>query len=286
MIGLAILLLLIAVFIGSFHLADRLTRSADETLIVELDSLTLEKIQLLESKTTYSHIYYKLDTVPLRLQVFDPNTADSITLLHLGFKPWMVSNMNKYKAKGGKWRTKESVRRIYGMTDDLFAQIENYISIAPDTTYVDSTDTTTLAFHYQVKKDTILELNSCDTTELKYLCGIGSGYAKMIVAYRNRLGGYVSAEQLREIDYIPVATLDSIIPHFIVNSDSVRTINVNRASVKQLQSHPYLNFEKAKSIYELRRKRFRLTSIAELEHLDNLTNQDINRLAPYLTFDN
>ena len=68
---------------------------------------------------------YKRDTIEIRMQVFDPNTVDSITLLHLGFKPWQAKNMLKYRAKGGKYRKNEDLKKLYGMTDSM------YVALAP-----------------------------------------------------------------------------------------------------------------------------------------------------------
>ena len=168
------------------------------------------------------------------------------------------------------------------MTDELYEQIEPYIEIVEikDTMLVQQQERI-----FQEKKDTVLELNSCDTAELKYIKGIGGGYARRIVKYRKELGGYVSAEQLREIKDIPKETLDSIIPHFIVESDSIRTININHASAGMLQRHPYLSFSQAKAIYELRRTKFRLKDIDDLRVLECFTETEIERIAPYLSFE-
>ena len=56
------------------------------------------------------------------------------------------------------------------------------------------------------KTDEMVELNSADTTRLKQLRGIGSGYAKMIVAYREKLGGFYKTEQLLEVYKFPDET--------------------------------------------------------------------------------
>lgn len=281
-LGLGILTAIIAVFIGSIYLIDYVTMPK-EPEVAEVEAQAMKEIEVIQEKQR-SRDYYKVktDTVELRLHKFDPNTADSVELLEVGFRPWMVRNMQKYKEKGGKWRTKEAVKKIYGMTDELYEQIEPYIEIAEvrDTVLAQTKERI-----YQEKKDTVFELNSCDTAELKYIKGIGGGYARRIVRYRQELGGYVSAEQLREIKDIPEETLDSIIPHFIVESDSIRTINVNHASAGMLQRHPYLSFSQAKAIYELRRTRFKLHSIEELEELDCLTKGEIERIAPYLSFE-
>ena len=283
-IGLALMMAIIAVFIGSFYLVGYLNKPSGE--LSATDAVSPEEIRVLEErqkKTDY--VNYKRDTVALYLHSFDPNTADSTELLQLGLRPWMVKNMLKYRAKGGKWRTKEALKKIYGMTDELYAQIEPYIEIVQVEDSIKARQDTAFAMRYPQKKDTVLNLNTCDTAELKYIKGIGSGYARRIVRYRQELGGYVSAEQLREIEEIPKETLDSIIPHFIVESDSIRTINVNHASAGMLQRHPYLSFSQAKAIYELRRTKFRLKNIDDLRILDCLTETQIEHLAPYLSFE-
>ena len=281
-LGLGILTAIIAVFIGSIYLIDYVT-VPKEPEVAEVNAQAMKEIEVIQEKQR-SRDYYKVktDTVELRLHKFDPNTADSVELLEVGFRPWMVRNMQKYKEKGGRWRTKEAVKKIYGMTDELYEQIEPYIEIVEikDTMLVQQQERI-----FQEKKDTVLELNSCDTAELKYIKGIGGGYARRIVRYRQELGGYVSAEQLREIKDIPKETLDSIIPLFIVEKDSIKVIDVNKASVSGLQRHPYLSFTQARAIYELRRTRFKLQSIEELEELDCLTKGEIERIAPYLSFE-
>ena len=283
-IGLGIMLTLIAVFIGSFYLIDHLNRPSGE--VSATDAVSPEEISvLMEKQKQTEYLNFKHDTVALYLHKFDPNTADSTELLQLGLRPWMVRNMLKYRAKGGKWRTKEAVKKVYGMTDELYAQIEPYIEIVQNEDSTRVRQDTVFAMHYRQKKDTMLNLNTCDTAELKYIKGVGGGYARRIVRYRRELGGYVSAEQLRDIEEIPDETLDSIIPHFIVDSDSIRTINVNHASASMLQRHPYLSFSQAKAIYELRRTKFRLKDIDDLQELDCLTETEIERLAPYLSFE-
>ena len=48
---------------------------------------------------------------------FDPNKADSLTLLYNGLKPWQIKNLMKYRAKGGRFRNPEDFCRLYGLTD-------------------------------------------------------------------------------------------------------------------------------------------------------------------------
>ena len=78
---------------------------------------------------------YPRDTIVIRMQMFDPNTADSSTLVHVGLKKWQASNMLKYRAKGGRYRRAEDMKKIYGMTDSMYMALLPYIQI--DTIAVD-----------------------------------------------------------------------------------------------------------------------------------------------------
>jgi competence ComEA-like helix-hairpin-helix protein len=240
---------------------------------------------------------YKRDTIAIRLQVFDPNTADSSTLVHLGFKPWQAKNLLKYRAKGGRYRRPEDLKRLYGMTDSMYQTLQPYIqivrtevdslrmdSMGRDSLWRDTTRYDSMPKWQHVKKDTILNLRTADTTELKMIRGVGSYRAKQIVRYRDALGGFVRVEQLREVEGMELVA-DSVLKHFVLDSANVKQLNVNSMGVRQLSRHPYLRFEDAKAIYELRRRKIKLDSIEQLYELETMSDETIKKVAPYLNFD-
>ncbi len=262
--------------------------SEDSLILSQTQAETLErKLDSIEEQR--SKRYKRREKTPIRLQPFDPNTADSVTLCEVGMPSWMARNILRYRAKGGKFRTPEALKKTYGMTDSLFTTLQPYIQI--DTTLFAkrdtirwATDTTFVKKDYKEKRDTILELNSADTASLQLIRGIGKYTAIQIVRYRTQLGGYASVEQLREIDNLPTV-VDSIMPYFTVCPDSIQPIRVNRASVEYLNRHPYLSFTQAKAIYELRRNEIRLTTIDQIKETGLFTEEDLSRLVPYLSFE-
>ena len=135
-----------------------------------------------------------------------------------------------------------------------------------------------------LKKDTILDLNHCDTAELQLLRGIGRYTAIRIVHYREQLGGYYSPTQLSDEALVGLH-LDTLFAHFTADSSDVQTINVNTCPLDRLQRHPYLRYNQAKAIYTLRRKNVRLHSLDDLYTLPELSPTDLHRLAPYLRFE-
>lgn len=230
---------------------------------------------------------YPRDTIEIRMQAFDPNTADSSTLVHLGFKPWQAKNMLKYRAKGGKYRKPDDLKRLYGMTDSMYQALTPYIHIAREEidSLVDSVRMDSLPQWQKENKDTIINLRTADTTELKMLYGIGSYRARQIVRYREQLGGFVRVEQVLEAKGMDGVNADTLLQHLYMDSVIVEQIPINQVGVQRLARHPYLRFEQAKTIYELRRQKIRLDSIQQLNELDYISTETLEKIAPYLNFD-
>jgi competence ComEA-like helix-hairpin-helix protein len=137
------------------------------------------------------------------------------------------------------------------------------------------------------KTDEMVELNSADTTRLKQLRGIGSGYAKMIVAYREKLGGFYKAEQLLEVYKFPDETYQKIKHQLSVDTTLIRKIKINEATVKELKSHPYISYYQALSIVENRelQPEMRYNSLYDMVVDEDLKEEDILRVAPYFSFE-
>jgi len=207
------------------------------------------------------------------LFAFDPNTLDSTGFIALGLKPWITSNILKYRKKGGRFKTSEDFGKIYGIDTKMFSTLQPFITIEET-----PTEETEIAI-----PDIIIELNSADTTQLATI--MKKGLAKRIVGYRKTLGGYYSLEQLKEVYNITDEDIRNIIPYLKIDTTNLRKIDVNKASVEQLKRHPYINFYQAKAIYELRKAKKNLSSINDILHLEEFSKNDIKRITPYLNFE-
>jgi competence ComEA-like helix-hairpin-helix protein len=137
------------------------------------------------------------------------------------------------------------------------------------------------------KTDEMVEINSADTTRLMQLRGIGSGYAKMIVAYREKLGGFYTTTQLLEVYKFSEETYKKIQSQLTVDTTLIRKIPINTATVKQLKSHPYISYYQALSIVENRALQvdMRYNSLYDMVVDEDLKEEDILRVAPYLSFE-
>lgn len=222
----------------------------------------------------------------IKLTVFDPNTADSMTFLSLGLPPWMAKNILHYRRKQGRFRHPEDFRKIYGLKEEQYQTLLPYIQITEN---FQSKDTVQLLTAQGVQRDTIfkyqpgtvINLNLADTTELKKIPGIGSGIARKIVNYRKQLGAFCRIEQLQEIQL----KVEKLRPWFSIDAGQIHRINLNKASLERMMYHPYINFYQAKVIVEYRKKKGNINSLKQLSLYEEFTPADFERMEPYVCCD-
>lgn len=252
---------------------------------VPVANVTKPSYQHRAQKATRASGYYATEERQVERFPFDPNTADSTQLLRLGLASWQVKNIYKYRGRGGVYRSKEDFAQIYGLTKKQYRELEPYIHISADylpaSQFVKKPDRDTVR-HYpeKMKEGEQVMLNTADTSQLQRVPGIGSYYAKEIVHQRQRLGGFVSLDQLDAIDGFPQQAK----PYLVVQQSGVRKLNLNQLSLQQLRQHPYLNYFQAKAIVDYRRLHGSLKSLNDLRFSRDFTDEAIRRLEPYVAF--
>ena len=128
-----------------------------------------------------------------------------------------------------------------------------------------------------------IELNSIDSAGLESLPGIGPYTAKKIIAYRSRLGGYLSKYQLLEIPYIDSQIIEHPKLKWSVNTSSLQLIPLDSINAIQLYRHPYIGKLKAKNLIEYCKVHGNL-SVSKFMQMRSLNELEKNRLLPYLKF--
>lgn len=233
--------------------------------------------------------YYATEGRKAELFAFDPNTADSTQLLRLGLAPWQVRSIYRYRAKGGIYRDKADFARLYGLTVGQYRRLEPYIRISPD--YRPASEVYSKPSHDAYARDTIkyplklkpgqtVSLNTADTTLLKRVPGIGSGFAGAIIRLRERLGGFYDTAQLLEIANFP----QSALPYFTADPSACKKFNVNKLTLNQLRRHPYIGFYRAKTIIDHRRLHGPIRSFEDLRLYRDFPQEAIERLRAYVEF--
>lgn len=182
--------------------------------------------------------------------------------------------------------TRDSFRHQRYQTENKTVYVRTKV-VYRDTSYqrgkaLDLGEHDSVVAHYQakIKPGEHIVLNTADTTQLKMVPGIGPYFARKVVLYGERLGGYVSLDQLDEIENFPLDAKD----YLVIENAHPRKLNVNQLSLNDLKKHPYINFYMARAITDYRRLHGPLRSLNDLRLSKDFTPEAIARLLPYVEF--
>ena len=209
---------------------------------------------------------------------FDPNTATLEELTLLGIPEKISKRIVQYRTKGGSFRIKSDLAKMYGMDSSLYKKLHSFI-LLPEA----------LAKKEFAKRDkpvsVQLDLNVADTSAFKSIRGIGSVLAKRIVKYRDGLGGFVKISQLREVFGLDSMVLKELNQFYIAEDFNPKLIQINHVTEKELEAHPYISAREAKSIFTYRTQHGNFVSLADLLKIKTLSESTVNKLTSYLSFD-
>lgn len=124
-----------------------------------------------------------------------------------------------------------------------------------------------------------VELNAADSAALDAIKGIGPYYASRILRYRERLGGYHSVEQLKELK-MKYLDVDSIKRFLTVNPARIVKRSLDTMDFKMILKHPYLEYEDVKKIFNAKRKWGNI-SYDLLEANQILPPKSLEKIKPY-----
>ena len=206
---------------------------------------------------------------------FNPNTITEEEWLQMGLTDRQVRNIMNYKAKGGKFYSKNDLGKLYTISEEDFAQLEPFI-VLPEVSRGGSNKSASKQQNEKAVEEPkpitkkvipIVDLNTVDSTTLVELPQIGSYTAVRIIEFREKLGGFVEKEQLRAVKGMDEARYAVIEPYINLGAVEVRKVDVNRADFKTLVHHPYLSYEQVKRIFNQREKRGMIKNWEQLETL-------------------
>jgi competence protein ComEA len=215
---------------------------------------------------------------------FDINTASVEQLRAAGFSENQASLIARYRAKGGKFRRKEDLLRIYGIDSAFYSTVEKQIRITPPTEDTLSQSRSEAVMTAPRKLAQKIDINTADTAQLQTVFGVGPKLSRRIIRYRESLGGFHSMDQLREVYRLEPEVIARLEKAFFVGSGfRLVRININTADRKELATHPYLSDKAADAIVAYRFQHGKYMSLDELGKIAALDSVVLRKVLPYLT---
>lgn len=209
---------------------------------------------------------------------FDPNTVSIDDLLRLGFPKKQAHTLIHFREKGKIFREKEDLKKVNGLTDEMYRKIEACIDI--DSGYRNT--------RKLVKKENatpvIFELNTVDSSQLESIRGIGPKLASRIVKYRNKLGGFVGPEQLKEVHGLSDSLFDKVRNRFTADKNLIRKVFVNKQTSRELHKHPYISKYQAEGLLLYVQKQGKIRNDEDLRRIKLFPDSVLCKILPYIDY--
>lgn len=239
---------------------------------------------------------------------FNPNDLPADSLVLLGIPAWLAQRIQNYRQKGGQFRKKEDLQKIYDFPDSLYQKLVPYIRIAaaaerkkgagkegpgkefanrkPDAgagrekpkaaPFADGPKETPKAF----------DINEADSIQLQQVSGIGPVLSGRIIKFRNLLGGFSRLRQLYEVYGLDTAVVERLLTSAYIREDfQAAGLNINTASQQELAAHPYISPVQARLIYNYRKQHGIFQSVDDLQKIHTFEVNFVQKIAPYVRLD-
>jgi len=261
----------------------------DVTTIKKLREFEMElKRKSIKSAKKFYTPYIKRDKINdkanYQLFKFNPNTLTDEGWERMGFSDKQTAAIIKWRERSGKFHNNEDLAKVWVISPEKFKIILPYISIPLS----DQKDTSSVISKYPKRLEyakpvlSLVEINSADSILLSTLPLIGEGRARSIIRYREFLGGFISAEQLKEVRSLPDSVLTLILPRIKIDIIHIKPLNINSLDINALR-HPYLPKVVANMIINYHREHGNYKTIEDLKQLPLFNDELYRKIAPYLT---
>ena len=214
---------------------------------------------------------------------FDPNTLDAAGWQRLGIKDKTIASMQKYLSKGGRFKEPDDLRKVWGLRDDEKERLIPYVRI---TAVAQPTYTNNYTPYekkpFEKKVIASVDINAGDSAAFDALPGIGGGYSRRIINFRNRLGGFYKVEQIAETFGLPDSVFQKIKPLLKISGNDVKKLNVNTAKEEELKAHPYIRWQLAKVITEYKKQHGDFKTLQDLKKIMTIDEETYDKISPYL----
>jgi DNA uptake protein ComE-like DNA-binding protein len=198
------------------------------------DNLEIVKSNLTPNDNGESATFHSQNTTS-SLFPFYPATASHDELVLLGFSAKTANILINYRKKGGQFRSKEDVKKIYSVTPDLYHRLAPYILIQSEASSYSKESKS-----YTRAEPKPIDINTAGLHEWKTLPGIGDYFAKKFIEKREGLGAYIDIAQIAELYRFPDSSFQKIKPFLNLKKGRILKININTASEDELRKHPYI----------------------------------------------
>jgi competence protein ComEA len=207
---------------------------------------------------------------------FNPNTIDVAGWKKLGLRDKTIKTILNYRDKGGRFKTAEDIRKIWGLKKEEADRIVPYVRI-------DNIRTGKVAVkNFSSKADIKIDINAATPQEWFTIPTMDRSLVYRIIKYKEKLGGFLAIQQVKETYGLTDSVYKTIEPYLILQTAAVKKININTADDYILSMHPYISKDVAKAITIYRTQHGAYTKVEDIKKIVFIKEELYQKIAPYL----
>ncbi len=224
------------------------------------------------------------DITPQQYELFsfDPNTLEAKDWKRLGLSDKTIHTILNYRSKGGKFRTPEDLRKIWGLKKEIADRIVPFAKLPP---------LPVRPFNAYGQRQMIsvppittpLDINTATPQQLMQVPGMDHSIPYRIISYRDKLGGFFNPDQVKQTYGMNDSVYRLIRPFLKTDSTTIPKININTCTVYQLNREPVISRNIAQAIIIYRNHHGAYQQVTDIRKIAFLTEEMFQKIAVYLT---
>ena len=215
---------------------------------------------------------------------FDPNLLGAPGWRRLGIREKTISTIQKYLDKGGHFYKASEISKIWGLQQKDINRLIPYIQIAEEPKKSENSRYPRKEYIKYIKPEIQpFDINTADSLLWQQLPGIGGHLAKRIIAFREKLGGFASTEQVSETFGLPDSTFKKIKAKLFIGAGPIRKLNINTATIDEMRAHPYIRYALANAIVQYRIQHGAFMDVSGIKNIMLVTEEVYRKVVPYLS---
>lgn len=256
-----------------------INKNSKPTRISFLKIGNLNKLSLdINKKTNYPVLRDNFRKYNTPKQKFIPHEYSIEDWMELGLTRKQSTILKKFLKY--PLRKIETLQKIYILPKSFIETIKDSILLVKDIKEIKNERL--YPFFEKKSKVELVNLNEATIEQLEELKGIGFYLASKVVSYRNKLGGFVNLEQLKEIKQLDSSLINVLTKQIFLKEHVNLKLNINKISSDSLRKHPYISWNLANSIVKLRQKKGEFTSLEQLKESYLMSEDVYIKIVPYL----
>jgi competence protein ComEA len=214
---------------------------------------------------------------------FDPNSIPDTDWRKLGIAEKTIQTILHYRQKGGRFRSAEDIRKIWGIPKETADHLIPFISIRSDSASFNHAQkgSYTKPFIHKTPSQAI-DINTASAEDWESLPGIGEVLAKRILAFRKRLGGFNSLEQVGRTYGLKDSVFRRILPLLRVENNLPARLNLNTVTAIELEQITGITRAQANAIIAYRKQYGFFQQIDDLKKIIFIRDTVFQQLKPFL----